>query len=76
MGAPARATLLVTVELYLLSGCSITLDAVAAEKICLGGVCSTDSTDSLHDLGSVDGNVLSVVLAPWSCRAPCLAAPR
>merc|ERR1719401_2062443 len=74
LGARARATLLGTVALFLLSGSIIALDAVATEKTCFREFYITDKIKSSHDLGGLDGDVLSVVLAPMGWVALGLAA--
>mmetsp|Transcript_39098 Transcript_39098/g.104917 ORF Transcript_39098/g.104917 Transcript_39098/m.104917 type:complete len:187 (-) Transcript_39098:28-588(-) len=74
LGTGARATLLGTVALFLLSGLLIALDTLATEKACFRDFYITDKIESPYDEGGLNGKVLSVVLAPWGWRALGLAA--
>merc|ERR1740121_2911666 len=74
LGTSARATLLGTVALFLLSGFIITLDTMASEKICFRDIYITDKIKSSFDLGGLNGNVLNVVLPPLGWIALGLAA--
>merc|ERR1719291_1021821 len=74
LGTLARATLLGTVGLFLLSGCMIALDTVEADKVCFREFYITDSIKDSYDLGGLDGNALNVVIAPRGWIALGLAA--
>merc|ERR1712194_289650 len=74
LGTPARATLLVAVALFLLSGFIIALDTMAAEKTCFREFSITDKIKSSYDLGCLDGKAVNVVIAPMGYIALGLAA--
>jgi hypothetical protein len=73
LGTFARATLLGTVALFLLSGLIIALDTMATEKICFKKFYITDNIKDSSDLGGLDGNVLNVVIPPLGWVALGLA---
>jgi len=74
LGTPARATLLVAVALFLLSGFIIALDTMEAEKTCFREFSITDKIKSSYDLGGLDGKAVNVVIAPMGYIALGLAA--
>jgi hypothetical protein len=74
LGTRARATLLGSVALFLLSGLIIALDTMATEKMCFREFSITDKIKSSYDLGGLDGSALNVVLAPMGWIALGLAA--
>jgi hypothetical protein len=74
LGTYARATLLGTVALFLISGFIIALDFMATEKICFRKFYITDNIKLDYDQGGLDGNVLNAVIAPTGWIALGLAA--
>jgi hypothetical protein len=74
LGTSARATLLGTVALFLLSCFILALDTIATDKTCFREFYITDNIKDSYDLGGLDGKALNVVIAPNGWIALGLAA--